>query len=127
MRPVGKESPIFESAGTTPAGEAYATGSMPGEGTYYCLVCGSQLALWATDELPECAHCGASRFRRDSIFAPLQEHGNPTVEFAVSSDREPPGWLDEAREELTEAGYHLAMRERGEVVSFHLGTGWSRI
>ena len=45
--------PIFNSAGTSPAGEAYATGSMPGEGTYFCLVCGTQLSLRETDALPE--------------------------------------------------------------------------
>jgi DNA-directed RNA polymerase subunit RPC12/RpoP len=126
--PVRKESfPIFHATGTRPAGEAYAAGSMPGEGTYFCLVCGTQLSLHETDTLPACSHCGASRFRRDSIFSALQEHGSPTVEFALSAAQEPPGWLEEARERLTEPGYHLAMRERGEIVAFHLETGWSRI
>jgi DNA-directed RNA polymerase subunit RPC12/RpoP len=118
---------IFSTAGTHPVGEAFASGSMPGEGTYFCLVCGTQVSLRETDELPECAHCGASRFRRDSIFSSLQEHGSPTVEFALTAEHEPPAWLAEAREELTEPGYHLAMRERGEVVSFHLSEEWSRI
>jgi len=119
--------PIFDSAGTTPAGEAFATGSMPGEGTYFCLVCGTQVSLRETDELPACACCGASRFRRDSIFSSLQEHGTATVEFAVSTEREPPRWLDEAREQLTAPGYHLVRRERGEVVSIGLDSGWTRI
>ena len=128
MQPVRKERfPIFESAGTTPAGEAYATGSMPGEGTYFCLLCGTQLALRETDELPECAGCGATRFRRDSIFSSLQEHGSPTMEFALAEEREPPGWLDEARENLTQPRFHLATRERGEVITFPLQAGWSRI
>lgn len=100
---------------------------MPGEGTYFCLVCGTQVSLHETDELPVCLRCGASRFRRDSIFSALQEHGSPTVEFAVTAERQPPGWLDEARERLTEPGYHLAMRDRGEIATFHLGIGWSRI
>lgn len=121
------EFPIFESAGTRPVGEAFATGSMPGEGTYFCLVCGTQLALRETDRLPECPRCGTARFRRDSIFSALQEHGAPTLEFALNTDRDAPGWLDEARAQLTEPGYHLAMRDRGETVSFHLGIGWSRI
>ena len=126
--PVRKERvPIFESAGTSPAGEAYATGSMPGEGTYFCLVCGTQVSLHETDELPECSRCGSSRFRRDSIFSNLQEHGTPTLEFAVTSEREPPGWLDEARAKLTEPGYHLVVRERGEIASFHLEPGWIKI
>lgn len=118
---------IFNSAGTHPVGEAFPSGSMPGEGTYFCLVCGTQLSLRETDELPDCARCGASRFRRDSIFSSLQEHGSPTVEFALPISSEPPAWVDEAREHLTEPGYHLAMRERDEVVTFHLGEDWTRI
>lgn len=119
--------PIFNSAGTSPAGEAYATGSMPGEGTYFCLVCGTQVSLHETDQLPACSRCGTSRFRRDSIFSALQEHGSPTLEFALTTASEPPGWLDEAREKLTRPGYHLAVRERGKIVSFPLEPGWSRI
>ncbi len=119
--------PIFESAGTSPVGEAFTTGSMPGEGTYFCLVCGTQLALRETDQLPECAVCGTSRFSRDSIFTGLQEHGSPTLEFAVSEQREAQAWLDEARQGLNEAGYHLAMRDRGEVETFHLEIGWTKI
>ncbi|MGN6587310.1 MAG: FHA domain-containing protein [Solirubrobacterales bacterium] len=118
---------MFDSAGTSPAGEAYATGFMPGEGTYFCLVCGTQLALHETDELPECSRCGASRFRRDSIFASLQEHGSLTVEFAVAAEPELPGWLDKARAKLAVPGYHLVMRDGGEVVSFHLEVGWIKV
>lgn len=100
---------------------------MPGEGTYFCLVCGTQLSLRETEQLPGCPHCGASRFRRDSIFSALQEHGLPTVEFALGGEREAPVWLEEARAQLTAAGYHLVGRERGEIVSFQLAEGWSRI
>jgi DNA-directed RNA polymerase subunit RPC12/RpoP len=100
---------------------------MPGEGTYFCLLCGTQLALRETDPLPECPQCGTARFRRDSIFASLQEHGSPTAEFALSSKRERPEWLEEAREKLTEPGFHLAMRDQDEIATFSLGTGWSRI
>jgi DNA-directed RNA polymerase subunit RPC12/RpoP len=118
---------IFESAGTSPAGEAFATGSMPGEGTFFCLVCGNQLALRETDPLPECPACGTSRFRRDSIFAGLQEHGPPTREISVIGPGEPRAWLDEARGQLTEPGYHLALRDGGEIKPFHLEVGWTRI
>jgi DNA-directed RNA polymerase subunit RPC12/RpoP len=120
-------SPIFNSAGTSPAGEAFTAGSMPGEGTYFCLVCGNQVSLRETDEMPDCPRCGTSRFRRDSIFSALQEHGSPTIEFAITAERESPGWLDEAQEQLTEPGHHLAMRARGKIVTFHLAVGWSRI
>jgi DNA-directed RNA polymerase subunit RPC12/RpoP len=126
--PVRKETfLIFNSAGTSSAGEAYATGSVPGEGTYFCLVCGTQLSLREPEQLPGCPRCGASRFRRDSIFSALQEHGSPTVEFALGGERETPAWLEEARAQLTAAGYHLVGRERGEITSFHLEHGWSRI
>lgn len=118
--------PIFHSA-ATPAGESYPAGSMPGEGTYFCLVCGTQLSLHETDPLPSCSYCGTASFRRDSIFSALQEHGSPTVEFAPPAERKQPEWLEEARERLTEPGLHLALRERGEIASFHLEPGWSRI
>ena len=118
---------IFESAAANPAGEGFAAGTMPGEGTYFCLVCGTRLALRETDELPRCSHCGATRFRRDSIFSSRQEHGAPTTEFALAADREPPAWLAEARESLTEPGHHLAMRDQGEIVTFALGEGWTRL
>ncbi|MGN6816423.1 MAG: FHA domain-containing protein [Solirubrobacterales bacterium] len=118
---------IFNNAGTSPAGESFATGAMPGEGTYFCLVCGSQMALHETDELPSCSYCGATRFRRDSIFSSLQEHGSRTIEFAITSERTPPGWLDEARERLTQPGYHLVLRERGQVQTFPLEEGWTKI
>lgn len=122
-----ESTPIFNTAGTSPAGEALATGSMPGEGTYFCLACGTQISLRETDSLPQCARCSASRFRRDSIFSSLQEHGSKTVEFAVTGEREPPGWLDEARERLAAPGYQLAMREQGEISTYPLGEGWTRI
>ncbi|HWJ42156.1 MAG TPA: FHA domain-containing protein [Solirubrobacterales bacterium] len=117
---------IFDSA-ISPVGGTATTGTMPGEGTYFCLLCGTQLSLRETDELPECPCCGSIRFRRDSIFSPLQEHGSPTAEFALADDREPPAWLDEAREALTGPGYHLAMLERERIATFRLGEGWSRI
>lgn len=100
---------------------------MPGEGTYFCVICGWQVALRETDELPDCEHCGGARFRRDSIFASLQEHGSPTLEFALAAGHEPPGWLEAARRQLTDPGYHLVMHERGEIAGFHLGEGWSKI
>jgi DNA-directed RNA polymerase subunit RPC12/RpoP len=117
---------IFNSA-TAPVGEANVTGSMPGEGTYFCLACGTQVSLHETDALPPCDYCGSSSFRRDSIFSSLQEHGSPPVEFAAAGEREPPPWLDEAQQGLSEPGYHLAMREQGEIATFPLPSGWIRI
>lgn len=118
---------MFNSVGTSPVGEAIPSGTMPGEGTYFCVVCGWQVALRETDELASCDRCDGAHFRRDSIFRGLQEHGSPTHEFAIATERKEPGWLDEARATSTEPGYHLAHRERGEIVSFHLDLGWSKI
>jgi DNA-directed RNA polymerase subunit RPC12/RpoP len=120
-------SQIFDTAGTSPAGEALATGTMPGEGTYFCLVCGTQVSLHETDELPACAQCGASSFRRDSIFSSRQEHGSPTLEFDATAEGEPQEWLEDARALLSEPGYHLAMRDRGKIQTFELNLGWTRI
>ena len=119
--------PIFNTAGTSPAGEAFATGTLPGEGTYFCLVCGTQVSLHETDALPSCARCGASRFCRDSIFSSLQEHGSPTVEFAIEGEPEPPPWLEEAQARLSGPGPYLAMRERGRIETFALREGWTRV
>jgi DNA-directed RNA polymerase subunit RPC12/RpoP len=100
---------------------------MPGEGTYFCLACGTRVALRETDQLPECTVCGTARFRRDSIFAGLREHGSPTLEFAFRSQSGPQPWLDEAREQLGGPGYHLALRDGGEIKTFHLEVGWAKI
>lgn len=125
--PVRKGVSLIFNSATAPGGEVNATGSIPGEGTYFCLVCGAQLSLHETDPLPPCDYCGSSNFRRDSIFSSLQEHGSRTVEFAVSEERRPPAWLEAAQRQLSEPGYHLAIRERGEIATFPLPHGWIRI
>jgi len=118
---------MFDTVGTSPAGEAYASGILPGEGTYFCVVCGWQVSLRETEEVPECSNCGSTRFRRDSMFSSLQEHGSPTLEFAIAAGREPPGWLDEAEEQLSGLGYHLVLREGEEIQAFRLEVGWTKL
>lgn len=101
---------------------------MPGTGTYFCLSCGSQLSLRETDELPECPNCGTARFRRDSIFESMQEHGGTTAEFAVPTEVGPPDWLEEARGSLPRPGHYLAMRQDdGTLFTFAIERGWTRI
>ncbi len=81
-----------------------------------------------TDELPGCPSCGASQFRRDSIFAGRQDHGSTTAEFAVPEAARAPAWLQEAREEHAGPGYCLAMKsEDGELHAFPIERGWTRI
>lgn len=107
----------------------YATGRIPGPGTFFCLDCGSQLSLRENERLPECPRCGASIFRRDSIFEPMQEHGDTTAEFAVSAEPGPPSWLEQARARLPRPGRYLVCRQEddGRVRIFPIGRGWSRI
>src|SRR3954454_12289138 len=71
-------------------------GGVPGSGTYFCASCGSQLSLRENDQLPDCPRCGAAEYQRDSIFAPMQEHGQ-TVEIALPPDASAPDWLSLAR------------------------------
>ncbi len=81
-----------------------------------------------TDELPDCPACGGSQFRRDSIFAARQDHSATTSELAIPGVPAPPGWLEEAREVHTSAGYCLAMKtDDGEIRAFPIERGWTRI
>lgn len=93
------------------------------------MICGSQLSMQETDELPDCQQCGGSQFRRDSIFEDHQDHGGATTsEFPAPSHPAHPSWLDEAREQLPKSDPCLAfLGDDGELRSFPIGRGWSRI
>jgi len=66
-------------------------------------------------------------FRRDSIFEPMQEHGQ-TAELAIPSPDSAPNWLATARSALTEPGRYLAWRDdEGGVRTAAVGPGWTRI
>jgi FHA domain len=81
-----------------------------------------------TDELPDCPSCGASQYRRDSIFAARQDHDTTTAELAFSEAPETPSWLPEARKRHTSPGHCLAMRsDDGELHVFPIERGWTRI
>jgi FHA domain len=78
--------------------------------------------------LPECSRCGASTFRRDSIFEPMQEHGEMTAEFEISAEPTPPSWLEEVRADLVPGLRRLACRDKdGEISVFPVKPGWTRI
>jgi FHA domain/Zinc-ribbon containing domain len=122
-----KGAVIPASLTPTPASDSYDTGTFPGPGTYFCVECGSQLAINEDDELPLCPRCGASSFRLDSIFEPMQEHGETTVEFEVPADPPPTSWLEEIQAELASGSRHLVCRADGEVLDFEIEDGWTRI
>lgn len=106
----------------------HPTGTTPGPGTYFCVECGSQLSLREDDHLPDCPRCGASIFRRDSIFEPMQEHGLGTVEFDATEQPQAPDWLEEARSRLPGPGRYLVCRfDGGESICFPIERGWTRI
>jgi predicted RNA-binding Zn-ribbon protein involved in translation (DUF1610 family) len=123
----GRRATIFDSVSNAPLDDRYETGAIPGEGTFFCLVCGSQLSMQETDELPDCPRCGGSSYRRDSIFESRQDHST-TSEFAAPSTHPPPSWLAQARKQESSSGYCLAFQsDDGEIVSFPLEYGWTRI
>jgi hypothetical protein len=123
----GKEIAIITSASPAHDVESFAVGSVPGTGTYFCTTCSSQLSLRENEQLPECPRCGAGEFHRDSIFEPMQDHGQ-TAELAIPASTVSPEWLPLARSMLPGSGRYLAYRDDdGEIRTFSVGTGWTRI
>ena len=91
------------------------------------MTCNAQLSLRERDQLPECPRCEGTDFRRDSIFEPMQEHGQ-TAELAIPSSDSEPDWLATARSMLIGTGRYLAWREDdGEVQIAAITPGWTRI
>jgi len=119
---------ITASLTPTPASETLNSGTFPGPGTYFCVECGSQLALHEDDRLPDCPRCGASSFQLDSIFESMQEHGETTAEFELPTEIEPSSWLEELRDGLAPGSRHLVCRgDDDELLDFEIGAGWTRI
>lgn len=116
---------ITVSPGTS--SDSFKVGAIPGSGTYFCASCGLQLSLRENDRLPECPRCGAREFQRDSIFEPMQEHGQ-TAEMEIAETVSTPDWLDQARAMLANDGRYLACRkDDGEIQIFPVERGWTRI
>ena len=124
---LGKEDRIFDSISPSPLDDPYGSGFVPGCGTYFCLSCGAHLALRETDELPECASCGGSSFRRDSIFSARQEHETVTAEQRLPSRTELPAWLEAAHRALPRHGNHLVYHDGDGIESFAIERAWTRI
>ncbi|HEV7399409.1 MAG TPA: FHA domain-containing protein [Solirubrobacterales bacterium] len=119
--------PIITSVSPGIGSDRFDVGAIPGSGTFFCASCGSQLSLRENDRLPECPRCGAAEFQRDSIFEPMQEHGQ-TAEIAIAETVSTPEWLDLARASLPHAGRYLVYRgDDGEIRVFPISQGWTRI
>ena len=118
---------MFDIVSASPLDDRYASGFIPGCGTYFCLSCGAQLALRETDELPECANCGGARFRRDSIFTARQEHETATAEQLLPARGELPDWLEAARRSLPAHGDHLVYHDGEGIETYTIERGWTRI
>jgi predicted nucleic acid-binding Zn-ribbon protein len=118
------------TASLTPisASDTHISGTFPGPGTYFCVECGSQLAIQEDDRLPDCPRCGSSSFQLDSIFESMQEHGAITADFEVAIETSPTEWLTKARAEIEAGSRHLVCRDdEGDVLDFEIGEGWTRI
>jgi hypothetical protein len=123
----GKETPIFTSVSPGISVDNIDAGAFPGTGTYFCALCGSQLSLRENDYLPECPRCGGSEFQRDSIFEPMQDHGQ-TAELAIPSTASASDWLLMARAMLSRPGRYIAWCEDdGEIRVLPIEQGWTRI
>ncbi|HEX6688675.1 MAG TPA: FHA domain-containing protein [Solirubrobacterales bacterium] len=57
----------------------------------------------------------------------MQEHGENTVEFEVSTEIASSAWLEELRVDLAAASRHLICRDDDEVIDFEIDVGWTRI
>ena len=123
----GKETtPITAIASPGISVEAFDAGTIPGSGTYFCAICSSQLSLRENDQLPDCPRCGAGEFHRDSIFEPMQEHGQ-TAEIAIPAPSSHPDWLAGVRLTLSDPGRYVTYREDDEIQVFPIPLGWTRI
>jgi hypothetical protein len=97
-------------------------GSQADAGSFVCVDCSFPLSIDHAEELPACPNCGASSFKRASLFEqPTLGHLRP-----VSPSREPEGWLDALRESL-DPGKYLAFYIEGRARAVALSVGWSRI
>lgn len=109
-------------------GRSYRSGLLPGHGTYYCLSCGTHIALLEDESLPQCACCEGTRFARDSIFEQRQEQGEQTAEFELAEAGDDNAWLEATRATLPVGSRHLILRAGdSDPIDHQLGTGWTRI
>lgn len=103
--------------------EVHEAGLAAAAGSFICLDCELPVSLRPGEEIPECANCGGTRFRRASIFE-QPTTGNISLQRHVV---EPEGWLEKVRAMISEPGNYLAMFAEGRKRVIKLDQGWSRI
>lgn len=102
--------------------EIVSAGTLAGAGCFRCQECGFAVALHERDEIPDCPHCGATSFKRSSIFGEMSLR-EPTG----MPEHEAPAWLGEAREALDMPGDYMAYDEDGRLRVVRVDEGWTRI
>lgn len=102
-------------------------------GTYHCDGCGYLIALREGEELPACPMCGATKFRRHSLFDPRDPFGATTetqleATGPLRSGERPP-WLEELAAELSSSEGCFLVYETadGGIERVELAAGWTRI
>jgi pSer/pThr/pTyr-binding forkhead associated (FHA) protein len=104
--------------------EAIESGTLAGIGSFKCSTCDYVVNLANDDEVPRCPGCGGTEFVRTSLFDGARFRGRPWPESDPGEDA---GWLDEARDGLSEPGEYLAYERLGSVVVFALTNQWTRV
>jgi FHA domain/Zinc-ribbon containing domain len=100
----------------------FAAGTLAGAGCFRCEQCGFGIALHELDQVPACPHCGATEFKRGSIF------GENTIAEAIAMPPcDTPDWLAEARAALVKAGDYLAYEADERAYVTPLQEGWTRL
>ena len=100
--------------------DSYTTGTLPGAGSFRCQGCGFHVALWTSDQVPECPHCGKALFARTSMF----DVDEPDTSDLHDDDL---GWLDEIREGIDDGGQYLVFRDGDRVSVVNVTKEWTRL
>jgi predicted RNA-binding Zn-ribbon protein involved in translation (DUF1610 family) len=103
--------------------EADETGELAvAVGSLVCKSCGYSVSMSALDGPLSCPACGATEFRRASMFE------SPTVDAdAIAPAEAPPVWLDQVRADREPGSHYVAFEDGGEPVVIGLEDGWTRI
>lgn len=102
----------------------HESGESAEAGSFACTECSMPVSLDHSGELPECAACGGTTFRRASMFAEQPTLTAPAVAAFSETALE---WLEDVRDSITAPGKYVAAWADGRARVFELHAGWSRI